>query len=171
MTRILGALLILTGGLAGGLERVAFLRRQLRLTEALEESLHRLRADLTERLIPLPELLAELAGRAPVPARGLFAALHTAMDRLGEENFGAIWATCVTQYPDPALDTALRDALTALGGQLGRYSAAIQSEALERCITLLAQWGVDRRQRLQGNARLALGLYVCGALALVVLLL
>lgn len=171
MIRAAGAGLVLLAGLVWGLQKVGFLRRQLRLTEALAQSLYRLRAELTERLTPLPEMFLDLQTVAPPPARGFFQSICISLERLGEESFGALWSGCVAQYPDPALDGELRTALTELGWQLGRYAAPIQGEALNRCAAVLERAAAEQRQALEGNVRLHLGLCVCAALAVVVVLL
>ena len=171
MIRALGAGLVLFGGLAWGLQRVHFLRRRQRLTEALAQSLHRLGAELTQRLTPLPELLLQLQEAAPPAARGFFAALCRELNHLGEESFGVLWGRCVERYPDPTLDGELRAALTELGWQLGRYAAPIQGEALARCTAVLERSAAEGRQALEGNIRLQMGLCVCAALAAVVILL
>lgn len=171
MIHILGAVLLLCGGVGYGVETVWRLRRQLRMTEALLQSLHRFCAELVENLTPIPDLLEELGQTAPAPATGLFAAFSVAMCHLGEMDLEQLWTQCVQQYPDRGLDLSLRRELCALGQFLGRYPASVQAQALTRCLRRLETLAESRRRSLAGNSRLYLGLSVCSAVGIVVIFL
>lgn len=171
MIHLLGAALLLGGGVGWGVEKVWRLRRQLRMTEALLQSLHHFCAELVENLTPLPELLEDLAQTAPAPVTGLFAALSGAMCRLGETDLEQLWTQCIRQYPDSGLDLTLRRELSALGQSLGRYAAPVQAQALTRCLRRLETLAESRRRSLAGNSRLYLGLSLCTAIGAVVIFL
>lgn len=162
--------MVLFGGISWGMRQVHFLRRRQKLTEALAQSLYRLKAELTQHLTPLPALLLQLQEAAPPAARSFFANICQALDCLGEESFGVLWSRCVEQYPDTALDVELRTALIELGWQLGRYAVPVQEEALTRCMVVLERSAAEGRQALAGNIRLQMGLCVCTAVAVVVVL-
>lgn len=160
MMRWFGMLLVLAASAALGLGRAAELRQRPRLLRALADSLKLLRSDIAFRLLPLPEALTHGAEAASGPVRTFYASL--AEQICGDQRpFAELWTERTANLELPAEDIA---ALQTLGGQLGKYDADAQVDAIDYCVRCLehaqkcAQEDADRRGRLYAGLGLTLGL-------------
>ena len=170
MLKLLGALLLLGGGLALGLGAVGELDARSRGLAAVAASLNLLEGELAFRLPPMPDLLETLSRRAPPPANSFFAVCGRGMDRLGERPFEAIWTDALEKEP-MGLAEEDRSALRELGPVLGRYGPEDQRRAAEAVRMRLeaAAERVRERRRREGRAYGTLGLAM-GAFVTILLL-
>ena len=93
--------------------------------------------------------------------------LDAALDALGELEFSCIWSACLSTLDLPS---DAHSALDDLGRSLGRYSAAEQHTAIDRCIAALERCSRAERETGRGNAKLKLGLSLTAGLLLAVIL-
>ena len=169
MIHMLGAVLVAaccgwTGVLAAGR-----LRRRAEALEALCTGLEQLERELSLCLPPLPQLMADLAGRAPAPARELFDGCARALEDPDREAFFQTWDRLAQAVPD--LTEEDRRALRPLGQVLGRYDAPGQVRAAEETRRRLEELRASAREessRLGGVYR-AMGAAGGGFLAILLL--
>lgn len=170
MRRLLGALLLILGGLWAGLGAARELSRRARALASWENALELWEGELAFRLPDLPGLLEDISHRATAPAGETLAAVRSGLSRLGERSFGEIWGEALSKIPG-GLDEGDRQLLDRLGGILGRCGWSEQRSAVER--TRLALEGRSRllreERRGQERTRCVLGLSL-GALAAILLL-
>lgn len=150
-------------GLALNREQSAKLRR----LDALIASLDTLRAEISGRLTPLPDCAEQLANGGPAEARGFYACLCAALPALGELEFAQIWSACLAELELPS---GALGPLEDLGRSLGRFDAAAQCVALERCTASLSGLSRACRAGAAQLARLRLGLALSAGLLLAVTL-
>lgn len=161
-----GALIVAAFALAA-LGSVARAKRRARLLEALCASLELLRGEVVTRLTPLPDCAALLSRTGPAECREFYASLGLAMDSLGELEFSRLWEACVSALE---LGEEAQSALADLGRSLGRYAAAEQGAAIDRCLARLGPLAARERAALRDSARLKLGLGLSAGLLLAVIL-
>ena len=164
MLRLLGGVLLLASAFWLGRHASMRLRQRPRQLRSLIDALESLRADISA-LAPLSEALLH-AGRA-AGCGGAF--LKRIASRLEQENrmLDEIWAEELQSMP---LRLQERDSLSVLGTQLGKYDAATQMRALERCICDLKRWEQEATEKTRAEAGLWLRLIgVAGVLLLIVL--
>ena len=89
------------------------------------------------------------------------------MLRNDEREFSCIWSACLSTLDLPS---DAHSALDDLGRSLGRYSAAEQHTAIDRCIAALERCSRAERETGRGNAKLKLGLSLTAGLLLAVIL-
>lgn len=141
--------------------------RRLRLLGAMSASLELLRGEITARLTPLPDCAELLAKRGPAEARQFYVNLCAALPALGEREFAELWAAALETQP---LSAEARGALEDLGRSLGRYDAASQGAAIDRCRAALESEYARLRGSAADEARLRVGLALSAGLALAVIL-
>ncbi len=152
MLKLLGAGLLMGGGLALGLRAAKELDGRIRALDAWVSALGLLEGELAFRLPAMPELLHMLSRRAASPANRVFEAAERGMDRLGEESFEDIWASALTGCAG-GLGEEDVDVLCRLGTVLGRYSWEDQRQALEAVRAGLAARAAQVREELRQKGR------------------
>lgn len=170
MLKLMGAMLLLGGGLALGLGAVGELDTRARGLSAMAAALNLLEGELAFRLSPMPDLLETLAHRAPQPAAAFFTACGRGMEHLGERPFEMIWADALAEEPMGLADED-RLVLRELGPVLGRYGLEDQRRAAEAARQRLeaAAERVRECRRREGRAYGTLGLAM-GAFVTILLL-
>ena len=165
--RLIAALALVAASGAFGYSLVAAEKRREKLVNAMITSLEILRGEISVRLSPLPDCFRLLSETGPEQCRGFYSSVLAAMDALGDMEFARIWDACLSaqELPEEAAS-----ALSELGKSLGRYSAAEQRAAIQRCIERLGVFGAERREKSQETARLRLGLPLCAGVLLAVIL-
>ena len=164
MLRLLGGALLLLGTLLLGRYASARLRRRPKELRSWIDALELLRSDIAA-MTPMPEALLH-ASRAQGCA-GVY--LESVVTTLERENrmLCEIWNEQLHTLP---LRPEEQDRLRALGAQLGRYDAAAQLRALERCSSDFARWERESTDKSGAEAGLRLRLIgAAGALLLIVL--
>lgn len=169
MTRLLGAALLLLGGLALGLTPVWELSRRAGALGAWGEALLLLEGELSFSLPAMPQLLETLSAKAPPPAGETFAQVRKGLERLGEQSFVQIWAGAVTQKA--GLRGEDLAPLLSLGEVLGRYDREERARAMGLARDRLLRREELCREELRGKGRAygMLGLSM-GAFAVILLL-
>ena len=165
--RLAGAALLVAAFALFGLAQVLSARRRARLVIAFISALTLLRAEITERLSPLPDCARTLAESGPEPCRDFFAAVYGATDALGEVEFAKLWSACLhaLDLPRGALD-----ALDCLGRSLGRYAAAEQGAAIDRCAARLEAEARAAAANARDAPRLRFGLSLAAGALLALIL-
>ena len=160
--------LILIAACAGfGYSLVQAEKRRERLVTAMASSLEILKGEITVRLTPLPDCADFLAESGPEEVRGFYVGLGTSMGALGEVEFSRIWSACLRSLDLPG--TAL-DALDYLGRSLGRFDAASQGAAIDRCLAALGGAAGELHEKTRRDARLHMGLSLAAGALLAVIL-
>jgi len=171
VTKLLGALLLVSACAALGLERSLELRRRVRNLSALLDALALMRTKICRLLTPLPEMAEDLGREAPEPVRPLFLSLRKELPRLGERPFSELWAGAVEASRGGLLLRGEEaEALCALGLQLGG-SAAEQERAIECASARLELCLQSARAEAESRCRLYAGLGLASGLLLSVVLL
>lgn len=151
-----------------GVTSAVGMKRHIELLAALCGSLRYISAEIGTRLCPLPELIAELAGRGGA-AGEFYTRLAERLDSIGEVDFSALWASsleCLTP-----LNRDEHSALRALGDVLGRYELQEQLESIDICLDSLSRSLRGLQAQYPERRRLVLGLSAAaGILVLIVLI-
>jgi len=170
MVRLLGALLLVGGGLALGLGAAGELARRARDLETWQAALALMERELAFRLPDTDRLLEKARRQGRDPAAQVFAEAQQGLERLGEEPFEAIWAAALKAHPG-ALAPEDLDLLSALGPVLGAYGGEDQKKAAEELRRALAERSNEVRERLgrEGKVYGAAGL-AAGAFLVILLL-
>lgn len=168
--KIFGAALIIAALIIGALCYLKQRRERMKLLEQLSAALNSAAGELSLRALPLPMLFGCLAGRTQGAAAEFFSALCDGMDRLGDENFFAVWDRTAKEKL-PGLMPDEREELGRLGAVLGRYELERQLEALHACAAAFDAALLRARQDYPNLRRLALGLSACAGFLLIILLL
>ena len=121
MIKYLGAFMILLSGLSLGLGRVMEGRRRIGTLRSVLAALELMQGELGANAAPLPELCTALCRRASPPAEDFFQTLNASLDRLGEEDFAALWGRAAEKELF-ALKNGELEEIKALGNIIGRYS-------------------------------------------------
>lgn len=169
MVRLVGAALLILGGLGLGLAAAGRLSARVRDLRELESAVETLERELGWRLAPLPEGLLRAAEGAAGGTARLFRLCAEEAVRLNGRSFRQVWAACIGDA-QLCLDREDAAILAELGSVLGRYDGDSQRQALERAAERLAgqrERAVERRDRL---GRLYGILGAGGGLLLVILL-
>lgn len=169
MIRLLGAVMLLMGGLALGLTPVWELSRRAGTLSIWGEALLLLEGELSFSLPAMPQLLDTLSHKALSPAGETFARVGEGLARLGEQPFAQIWAQAVSE--SAGLKGEDLAPLLRLGEVLGRYDRAERERALELVREQLAGRESLCREALKSKGRAygTLGLAL-GAFAVILLL-
>jgi stage III sporulation protein AB len=130
MIRLIGAVLITAGTAAWGIMGVLRLRNRVKSLSALLSVLASMKSEICDRLTPMPQLLAQLAGEATYPASLLFKNASEKITNLGSKPFSSIWRQAVLNTPELLLEPPEELVLTELGMSLGRYDVGEQRSAL-----------------------------------------
>ena len=170
MLRLLGAVLVVGGAGALGLQAAQKLRRRLENLRAMTGALELAERELSFRLPPIPDLFSSLERRAPAPARACFGRCLAGMDRLGEDSLGTLWREAVEEtLPDLAPED--REELAELGEVLGRYDGDGQREALAHTRAELSRALEQAREAWEKQGRMYQVLGITAGAFLVILLL
>lgn len=170
MTRLLGAALVVAGGVSLGLCAVAWLDGRVRDLGELAAGLDALQRELGWRLAPLPQALDGAAKAVRGPAADFFTLCAQRARSPDGRAFQEIWRDSLDASPLrlKGEDKAL---LERLGGVLGRYDGDSQRLALEAAaagLRTLQGAAADDRSRL-GRVYGVLGA-AAGLLAVILLL-
>lgn len=164
MIRLLGAALLLLGGLALGLTPVFELSRRARVLRAWGEALLLLEGELSFSLPAMPELLETLRVKASPPAGETFGQVGKGLTQLGEKPFSQIWTQAVTNHAGLQGEDLVT--LQGLGEALGRYDRAERCRMLTSVRERLSRREEECRAELGSKGRaygmlgLALGAFV-----------
>ena len=170
MLNLLGALCLTGGGLCLGLGAVGDLENRVRGLTAWVQALELLERELSFRLPSMPDLLSELAHRAPKRLSGFFTACGAGMDELGERSFGEIWDGALSDQP-AGLGAEDLGELRALGAVLGRYDGEGQRQAAaaaRQALTAALERAREDRRR-QGKVYGVMGAACGGFLTLLLI--
>ena len=125
-----GAAAILFASLIAALLKLRENRDRIRAYYDLQRSLLILRRELSERMTPLPVVLARLCeGAREGAACGFFRDLTAGMERLGEQSFSALWRGAAEERLS-FLETENRERFALLGELLGGSELESQCRAL-----------------------------------------
>lgn len=170
MIKLIGSIMLAGGAVFWGLAATAQLERRVKSLRAMLGALECLEREISFRLTPMPELIAQLAKQAQPPVGTFFARLLTLLPQLGERTLSELWSETLEALPMDLGDRD-REVLRELGGVLGRYDGEGQREALSlaqgrlnQCLVVAA----EERARL-GRVYGVLGLSA-GALLVILLL-
>lgn len=170
MLKMVGAVLLLAGGVGFGLSAVGRLDRRVIALRSLTEALELMERELDFRLPPMKDLIRETAERSAQPASGFLRACAKKMDVWEGQPMSELWQQAALEQL-PALKPCDLEALFSVGAVLGRYDAESQrgiiSAARDRLSGFLAD-AVEERRR-QGRVYGALGA-TAGAFLVILLL-
>ncbi len=167
MLRVLGSALIVLASGWCGLRPVLRLRRQLRTLEALEGMLSLLRAELSSRMTPLPELFRRLADSVQAPADALCASLASQMQA---HPLAAPLQLMRQALPPMELEPRESAALLELANALGCYDLESQQRMVDLAQLRLRQAADRSRRRIAAEGRSWGALGICTGLALAIVL-
>ena len=91
MSKLLGALLVLAGGLIWALLSVKTGRKRMECLTQLASDLERLSCELDTGDRPLPELIHMLSENGGVQSRDFFVRLENSLWRMGDVEFRSLW--------------------------------------------------------------------------------
>ncbi len=129
MIKLIGSILLAGGAAFLGLSATAQLERRVKALRAMLSAMECLEREISFRLTPMPELIAQLAKQAQPPANLFFTRLLALLPKLGEQTLSELWRIALESVPMDLSDRD-REVLRELGGILGRYDGDGQKEAL-----------------------------------------
>ena len=144
-------------------------KQRIETLRGLCAALELMEAELGTRLSPMPELVGLLAGKMGGQTGAFFSHLSSLMEKLGAEDFSALWQEAANAMLD-ALDAADLDELCRLGHILGQYELDKQLAAVRLCAAALRS-GLDAAEKeYPGEKRLGLGLSTAAGALLIIAL-
>ena len=163
------ALVVLCSGILS-MNEVIRSRQRIRALRALQEALGAMRAELTQRHTPLPELLERLAARQKQPAAEFFGAAAVNLVRR-ELPFSAAWEIALRETEPLCLLPEEQQAMENLGRRLGKSGAADQADAIRSAENKIALFlELEEKERMKKNRlRAALGASAGAMLAILLL--
>ena len=165
MIRLLGALLLMGGGLWLGLERARTLVKRRQALDAWAQALALLEGELAFSLPAMPLLLERVSRRAEAPAREVLDTARGSLTQLGERSFPQLWSEALHREPGGLAPEELEQ-LDRLGELLSQRSWEDQRTAAEAVRqTLLARReqvaeALGREGKTYGTLGLALGTFL-----------
>jgi stage III sporulation protein AB len=171
MVRVIGAILMLAGTTAWGLDGVMKLRGRCGSLRALTSALGVMRGEICDRLTPVSEIAQMLAREAQYPANLFFQNLREGINDLGDTRFSVIWQRAVTDTPQLRLNASEALTLSELGVSVGRYDVHEQRDALMYVQRRMEEYaaGADRARETNSKLRMFLGV-AAGVFAVVMLI-
>ena len=167
MFKVVGAVMVITACALWGSLKAGELREHDALLLALLSALETMRAEITSRLTPMPEIAERLARTGPEQTRPFFSLLDGRLCELGDREFSEIWSECVSAlYLPRDEEGVLRD----LGRVLGRYGPAEQGAALELCMEALSAAQKEAHAEARSGSRLWTGVSLTAGMLLAVML-
>ncbi|MDR1299652.1 MAG: stage III sporulation protein AB [Oscillospiraceae bacterium] len=130
MVRIVGAVLMMAGTTAWGLDGVMKLRGRCKSLRAITSALGVMRSEICDRLTPVSELAEALGAQAQYPVNIFFQNLTAGMRELGNARFSEIWQNAVTGTVQLQLTAREAITLSELGLSIGRYDVDEQRDSL-----------------------------------------
>ena len=170
LVKAIGAVLIIASGIGIGLGGAAELRRRVRILTDLIASLMTVKAEITVRMTPLPELLEGLGRLAPLSVRGFYGRVAQSVQFLGECSFAELWLHAIEKSEELGLKVDELRELIALGTSLGRYGVAEQAAAIDLCISRLNAMLELAREEALTSGKLFIGLSAAGGIVAAVIL-
>lgn len=167
MFKIVGAVMVITACALWGSLKGGELRAHDALLTSLIFALETVRAEITARLTPMPEIAEKLARTGPAETRRFFALLESRLGELGDREFSELWNDCVeTLYLPRDEESVLRD----VGRSLGRYGPAEQNAAIVLCMDALTAAEREARAASRSGSRLWTGVSLAAGMLLAVML-
>ena len=166
MYRLFGAAALLFSTYIFGRAFTSELRRRPEQLRQLIDALEHLRAEIAE-LMPLGDALRQVSICAEGFVQEFFRELAQRME-MENARFHALWEAGIEtlQFLRPSEQRILM----ALGTQLGRFDAASQLRALDRCIEELTSCKTEAKEKAQAECGLRLRLTAAlGALLLIMI--
>ncbi len=167
--RLIGAMLIMLGCTAAGLMKAHMLEQRDKTFGELITILTLMRSEICSRAVPLDEALRITYGAATGDTGRFLRRVSGDFSELGKRSFCDIWsdaaASCLQILPPHSLS-----AVKALGSSLGRYDAAMQCTALERCINDIAAEHSTLRETLCASKKMYVGVGSAAGLILAIVL-
>jgi stage III sporulation protein AB len=170
MVRVIGAILMLAGTTAWGLDGMMKLRGRCGSLSALTAALGVMRSEICDRLTPISELAELLERDARYPADLFFRNLRAGMGELGRERFSSIWQSAVTGTPELQLNAREALTLSELGVSIGRYNVDEQREALLYVQSRMEEYAAAAERAREANSKLRVFLGVAAGIFAIVIL-
>ncbi len=158
MLRWMGAAMVVLCSALLSMNEVIRSRQRIRSLRVLMEAMADMRAELTERHTPLPDLMEHLAARQKQPAAEFFGAAALNLIRR-ELPFASAWEIALRETEPLCLLPEEQRAMENLGGRLGRSGTSEQAEAILRTEKKLALFlELEERERMKkSRLRAAIG--------------
>ena len=170
MLKVVGAVLLLAGGIGLGLSAVRRLERRVTALRSLTQALELMEQELDFRLPPMKELIAETARRSAEPASGFLRTCAEKMDHLDGQPLSGLWQQAALEQL-PALKPCDLETLFSVGTVLGRYDAESQRSAISTARERLAGFLADAVEERHRHGRVYGTLGAAAGAFLVILLL
>ena len=162
---VIGAVLIVAGGLLLGLAWAGELAGQARATADAMAEIRALEREICGRLAPLPEALQAARQDGGSVLLGAFA---EKLEEFGSERAAESWHAAVKTSRLSAEAARLTDSLASV---IGRYSGEEQRTAFQETLARLAELWEDQRKESRTLGRLAVAFGGCGGALTAILLL
>ena len=170
MLKLTGAAAILCSALLAAVSFMHGERGRLEDIATLRALLLRLRRDICERMLPLPEIIASLKEDGDKGCAALFIrVLSERMERIGDEELASIWSAAAEETLSPLGEKSAL-AVRGLALVVGGSDTEALSRAVELCCSELAAEESGGRARLKERSRLCVGLAMCAGIFTVIML-
>ena len=166
--RIFGASLALLGAVLMGIKYALKLSAHISALNSLIEALEIFTAELEARAESLPRIIYHMSMHSKGEAASFFSRLDKSMDKLGREEFSALWSVAAEESL-LSLGDELSD-FSRLGAIMGRAELETQLKALRSCSQLLRQRLCALQLDYPQKRRLGLALSAGAGLMLIIVL-
>lgn len=172
MQRLIGGILILSATGGAGYVYCRELRNYLGKLRYLRYVISLIRGEINYAGAPLPEVLAEVAGRIREPYRQWLLATSRTINQREESGFARMWNKCAEQYLKPL---NLKADHAILIKEIGTFLGSLEKETLDHTFQLyLNRMDLEiekQREGIASKTRIGSCLGVMSGLFLIVLLL
>lgn len=155
---LLGFLLITSASVVFGIQRSVEKRRRVELLGALIAMLNTVNYEITSHRTPLNEVFLRISQNEDGILKEFADYIYIELKTDTQGNFYECWALATEKYLN-LLSEEANESVLRLGSFLGRYDAALQSEAISRCISELEREYILKKDKQRDNERLCIALW------------
>lgn len=165
----IGAIIIAFAGTAAGLIKARTLTRLDFLYSELTAALGVMKSEISSRAAPMDEIIGVISAGQAEYIDQFTSLLKDGLAHLGENSFCSIWDNAVT-VGLRGISARCEFALHSLGGTLGRYEAAEQCAAIDRCTAVISAEQHQLQSGLNSNKRMYIGIGAALGLTVAIML-
>ena len=159
MFTFIGAVFIIGATTFFGLSAFWRLNLRLRVLQNIVSALGQMEYEITERLLPLPEMLELLIAESKAPLKHFFVRVEAGMREVGLHSFSKIWNDALANSEELLLKKEELTILEDLGKTLGRYEVQKQKSAFHYAKERMGEQVkiAQEEKRTQGKMHAVLG--------------
>lgn len=171
MLSLIGAVLIIGSTTFFGISAFLRLKRRVDMLDTFLFALGQMEREITQRLLPIPEVLELLIEETKAPVSHFFARVDKGMREVGVYSFSSIWNKALGASQELLLKKEEVRILEDVGKVLGRYHTQEQKTALQYAQKRIAQCLKQAQAEKQTQGKMQATLGVAAGIFVVLILL